>query len=480
MGTIAIVGLEPDAEGMPDVRAVARLRDADTVVVPSATGAPAAALGSLGIPAVSLAELGLTERASTTDVVEALLRCAATGDVAFVAGAYPLVREGLISAVLARGRGSVDVFPVASPLQVLVLALDVDMTADLEIVDAGAVSGLDLRRDTHLIITGVDNALEARSAASYLRGFYAAEHTVVVASGLEGGGFELTRTTLDEIASLSGVPRGSALYVSPSRIEAPGGFQELVRIIAVLRGPDGCPWDREQTHASLAPHMIEEAYEAVAAIEAADPDALADELGDVLLQVVLNAQIGADDGSFTIDDVIASIVTKIRRRHPHVFGEVNVETAEEVTRNWDAIKRGEKPARGVLGEVPASFPSLMRAQKISRRAAAAGFEWDDIDGVWAKVHEEIDELKATQAGSAEAEEELGDLLFTVVNVARKMGVDAETALRRTCEKFTARFEDMERASSEAGRPLDGLTADEWDGLWEGAKRAERTGEGSGQ
>jgi uncharacterized protein YabN with tetrapyrrole methylase and pyrophosphatase domain len=122
----------------------------------------------------------------------------------------------------------------------------------------------------------------------------------------------------------------------------------------------------------------------------------------------------------------------------------------------------------------------MRAQKISRRAAATGFEWDDIDGVWAKVHEEIDELKATQAGSPEAEEELGDLLFTVVNVARKMGIDAETALRRTCEKFTARFEEMERVSSEEGRPLDGLTADEWDGLWEGAKRVERTGEGSVQ
>lgn len=479
MGTIVIVGLEPDAEGMPDARAVARLRDAHTVVVPSATGAPVETLESLGIPAVPLSELGLTERASTADVVEALLGCAADGDVAFVAGGYPLVREGLISAVLARGRG-VDVFPVASPLQVLMLALDVDMTADLELVDVRAVPGLDLRRDTHLIITGVDNALEARSAAAYLRGFYAAEHMVVVASGLESGGFKLSRTTLDEIASITNVPRGSALYLSPSRIEAPGGFQELVRIIAVLRSPDGCPWDREQTHASLAPHMIEEAYEAVAAIEAADPEALADELGDVLLQVVLNAQIGADDGTFTIDDVIASIISKIRRRHPHVFGEVHVETAEEVTRNWDAIKRGEKPARGVLGEVPIALPSLMRAQTISRRAAAAGFEWEDLDGVWAKVHEEIDELKATQTGSAEAEEELGDLLFTVVNVARKMGIDAETALRRTCEKFAGRFEEMERALSEAGRPLEGLTADEWDGLWEGAKRARHAREDSSQ
>ncbi|MBN2847276.1 MAG: nucleoside triphosphate pyrophosphohydrolase [Coriobacteriia bacterium] len=473
MGSIAIVGLEPDAEGMPDIRAVARLRQAAKVVVTSATGASAGMLSSLGITPLSFGDLGIAENASTSDVVEALLHLAETGDIALVAGGYPLIREGLISAVLSRSRESVDVFPVASPLQVLMLALDIDMTADLELVDADALGVADLRRDTHLIVTGVENAIEAHAAAQRLRRFYDRGHSVVIASGLPGGGFELTRLTVDELGVVPTVPRQSAIYLPPTRIEPPGGFGELVRTIAALRAPDGCPWDREQTHASLAPHMVEEAYEAVAAIDAGDPSAITDELGDVLLQVVLNAQIAADEGAFTIDDVIAGITAKIRRRHPHVFGTAVAETAEEVTRTWDAVKREERQGGGVVADVPVAFPALVRAQKISRRAAAAGFEWEDLAGVWEKVHEEIDELTSAAPGSPEAEEELGDLLFTVVNVARKMGIDSETALRRTCDKFARRFGAMEREADAAGRPLDGLSTADWDEFWGRAKRFER-------
>jgi len=254
---------------------------------------------------------------------------------------------------------------------------------------------------------------------------------------------------------------------------APGDdFDELVRIIAVLRGPDGCPWDREQTHTTLGKHLIEESYETLAAIDGGDDAALADELGDVLLQIVLHAQIGAEDGTFTIDDVVASIVRKIRRRHPHVFADVDVSDSAEVMRNWDAIKRGEKPASGTLGEVPHALPALMLAQKISRRAAGAGFDWEDVDGVWEKVHEEIDELKESEHGSPEAADEVGDLLFTVVNVARKMGVDAESALRGTCAKFVRRFSHMEAASAQEGRALDELDLAAWEELWQQAKQEE--------
>jgi len=257
--------------------------------------------------------------------------------------------------------------------------------------------------------------------------------------------------------------------------DTPGDdFDELVRIIAVLRSPEGCPWDREQTHATLGKHLIEESYEALAAIEAGEDAALADELGDVLLQVVLHAQIGAEDGTFTIDDVVASIVRKIRRRHPHVFGDVDVSSSAEVMRNWDAIKREEKAAAGTLGEVPHSLPALMLAQKISRRAAGAGFDWEDVDGVWEKVHEEIDELRAAEHGSLEAADEVGDLLFTVVNVARKMGVDAESALRGTCAKFARRFAHMEAVSAQQGRALDELDLASWEELWQQAKQKEST------
>ncbi|TLM78281.1 MAG: nucleoside triphosphate pyrophosphohydrolase [Actinobacteria bacterium] len=263
-----------------------------------------------------------------------------------------------------------------------------------------------------------------------------------------------------------------------------GGFEEFVAIVARLRAPDGCPWDRAQTHATLRTHMLEEAYEAVAAIDEGDHAHLADELGDVLLQVVLHAQIAADEGAFTIGDVTAGISEKIRRRHPHIFGDAVAATPEEVMHRWDAIKAGER-ANAAAGEADApgapaaepsaldgvtpTLPALMYAQKISRRAVAVGFEWEDLDGVWTKVHEEIDELKATEPGSPEAAHEVGDLLFTVVNLARKQGLDAETCLREACERFSARFRDMERRAREDGVTLQGMHIEDMEGRWQAAK-----------
>jgi tetrapyrrole methylase family protein/MazG family protein len=257
------------------------------------------------------------------------------------------------------------------------------------------------------------------------------------------------------------------------------GFDEFVELIAVLRGPDGCPWDREQTHASLAKNMVEEAYEAVHAIETDDVAELREELGDVLLQVVLQSQIGADAGVFTIDDVIATIHAKIVRRHPHVFGEAAAKDAAAVTAKWDEIKASERAekGRGLLDTVPHALPALMLAQTISRKAVSAGFEWESLDGVWAKVHEELDELAAEEPGSPEAAEEIGDLLFTIVNLARKQGIDAETALRSTCDKFRARWSAMEKAAEERGEALEALGLEAQEALWQAAKQSER---GTGQ
>ena len=254
------------------------------------------------------------------------------------------------------------------------------------------------------------------------------------------------------------------------------GFDEFVDVIEALRAPDGCPWDREQTHRSIAKNMVEEAYEAVHAIENDDVAELRDELGDVLLQVVLHAQIAADEGEFTIDDVVAAISAKIVRRHPHVFGEeVAANTASEVLANWDQIKAGEraKKRQGLLATVPHALPALMRAQQISRKAVSAGFEWETLDDVWDKVHEEIDELKATVPGSPEAADEIGDVLFTVVNLARKQGIDAETALRATCDKFRSRWSAMEVAAEGQGRDVSDLSLAEQEALWQQAKRIEK-------
>ncbi len=267
--------------------------------------------------------------------------------------------------------------------------------------------------------------------------------------------------------------------------------------IAALRAPDGCPWDREQTHASIAKNMIEEAYEAVDAIESGDVAHLREELGDVLLQVVLQSQIAADGAEFTIDDVCRDVNEKMIRRHPHVFGEAKAKSAGDVLELWDAVKLGElgasdtqaeSPGRareGLLDGVPTSFPSLMQAQKISRKAVSVGFEWETIEDVWGKVAEETAELKQAFAAApktdkgtvaeeakAAVELEFGDVLFSLVNVARKMGIDAESALRATCGKFRRRWSFIEGAAWVQGRTVEDLSMGEMQALWDEAKAHE--------
>jgi tetrapyrrole methylase family protein/MazG family protein len=252
-------------------------------------------------------------------------------------------------------------------------------------------------------------------------------------------------------------------------------FAEFVAVIAKLRSPEGCPWDQAQTHASIAKNMVEEAYEAVHAIETNDVAGLREELGDVLLQVVLQSQIAADEGEFTIEDVVDGINEKIVRRHPHVFGEVQgVDSPAAVHARWDRIKAAEKASagKGLLDEVPHALPTLMLAQTISRKAVSVGFEWESLDDVWVKVHEELEELKEVEPGSPEAADEIGDLLFTIVNLARKQGIDAETALRGTCDKFRRRWSSMEQAAAEADRDLSEMSIDEQEALWRRAKERE--------
>lgn len=256
-------------------------------------------------------------------------------------------------------------------------------------------------------------------------------------------------------------------------------FAAFVDTIAALRAPGGCPWDREQTHGSIARNMIEEAYEAVDAIEQHDAAHLREELGDVLLQVVLQSQIAADAGEFTVADVCHDVNEKMIRRHPHVFGEEAASSADEVLSIWDNVKLAEKSAsdaqeeapKGLLDAVPVSFPALLQAYKISRKAVAVGFEWETVEEVWAKVEEEIAEFKqACQNGTAEEKElEFGDVLFSLVNVARKEGIDAETALRASCRKFRERWAFMEGAAWGQGLRIEELSMEEMQQLWDQAK-----------
>ena len=288
-------------------------------------------------------------------------------------------------------------------------------------------------------------------------------------------------------------------------------FSSFADTIAALRAPDGCPWDREQTHDSIAHNMIEEAYEAVDAIEHHDVAHLREELGDVLLQVVLQSQIAADAGEFDVADVCRDVNEKMIRRHPHVFGDKDATSASEVLDIWDKVKLAERKKaaeqnaagqnetdeqnnigqqtiaepEGLLDSIPVSFPALMQASKISRKAVSVGFEWDSVEAVWEKVEEEIAEFKqACAEGNAQAMElEFGDVLFTLVNVARKVKVDPESALRATCRKFRERWAFMEGAAWASGKNIEDLSMDELQELWDQAKlmqrvRAEVQNEGS--
>lgn len=280
-------------------------------------------------------------------------------------------------------------------------------------------------------------------------------------------------------SSLASVARDTATLC-----DARDAMQGLVDTIWRLRQPDGCPWDREQTHASIARNMIEEAYEAVDCIEADDVVHLREELGDVLMQVVLHAQIAADAGEFTLEDVARDIDAKLIRRHPHVFGDAAAQGSDEVLSIWERVKLEEKVAKdaaaagsgaapeGLLDSVPTSLPALMQAQKVSRKAAAVGFEWDDVAAVWDKVAEERSEFEREEPGSAEREMEFGDMLFALVNVARKEGIDAESALRASTAKFRARWGALESLATARGECVEDASTERLNELWDEVKRDE--------
>ncbi len=249
-------------------------------------------------------------------------------------------------------------------------------------------------------------------------------------------------------------------------------FKELVDIMARLRAPDGCPWDREQSYKDIAAHTLEETHEVLAAIDREDYDGLCEELGDLLLQVLFYAQIAAEEKRFTIDDVVDAITKKLIHRHPHVFGEAKVSGAGEVVEQWELLKKKEGK-KTVLGGVPKSLPSLLKAFRLGEKTSRVGFDWSDSEGILLKVEEEAHELhEARERGSeAEVDHEYGDLLFTLANLGRFLGIDPEGSLRRATDRFMERFGWMESEIKNAGSEFKSLTAKEWDDLWTKAKRA---------
>ena len=293
--------------------------------------------------------------------------------------------------------------------------------------------------------------------------------------------------------------RGRARRSGPKKsrqLTAGEWFEQLVAVQARLRAPNGCPWDREQTHATLRTYLIEEAYEVLEALEGGDDAKFAEEMGDLLLQIVFHSQIAREEGRFTVADVIREVHDKMVRRHPHVFGEKRAKNAAEVLKNWEQLKKeersaaakknadGAKHAESLMDGVSKALPATLQGFQLTRRAARVGFDWESVDGVLEKMKEETEELRREIGGlpqqgggkdSARTEEEMGDLLFAAVNLARWLGIDPEIALQKANAKFAARFREMEKLAAENGKALADAPRDEMERLWEAAKQDEKDG-----
>ncbi len=318
--------------------------------------------------------------------------------------------------------------------------------------------------DMPALLTDIDSQELALHLKDVLLTTYPKEHVVHIVK--EGKGKE---RKLNEVHAEAGF----SLYI-PAMGEGTS-FESFVEITAHLRAPNGCPWDREQTHASLRKHMLEESYEAISAIDSGDFVDMREEFGDLLLQVVLQSQIANEESQFNINQVVQGIYSKIVRRHPHVFGDVEVADVDGVLANWEKLKEKErgkkKDGKGLLDGVPLALPALSQAQEYQDRAARVGFDWPEIEGVLEKIAEEVEEVKRA-TNEKELAAEIGDLLFALVNLARWKKVDAESALRETNMKFKKRFTYIEQGAKKQRRDLSDLSLDEMESLWQEAKKKE--------
>jgi MazG family protein len=352
----------------------------------------------------------------------------------------------------------VDLIPAPTAAEVFMSCPQTGLTWSPLVVDAKTFSA-DLLERPAVIVERIDDT----------PGFMDCWHQLLLAVGRRCYGL-LADGAVEQLQPDSPPPAAKSLCVLSGR-SAGDELEDFLGVMAALRSPDGgCPWDREQTHKSLKPYAIEEAHEVCEAVDSGDPHKLCDELGDLLLQVVFHARVAEESGQFSMGDVIRAIREKMIRRHPHVFGQVLVESSDDVLKNWDEIKKAEGIApKSTISKIGRGKPALMQAAMVQKHAGKFGFDWEEISGVWAKLEEEISELKAAESQS-EREDETGDLLFTVVNLARFLGVEPETALLGSVNKFKARFTALEEITGRHGTTVDQCSMDQLNVWWEEVKQ----------
>lgn len=477
---ITIVGMGPGDPELLTHAAYETLRAAPEIYLRTAKHPTVALFEQWGKPLHSFDSLYETAEdfdALYKRIVGELLEKGRHGEVIYAVPGHPLVAEATVRALVEQKDVPIRMLPGLSGVEATYVLLGVDPVGGLQIVDALQLEQLQVNPELGTLVLQIYNRRVAQRAKIALMRFFPDEHPVQLVHAASVPGQErVEHLPLYEIDRRADVDHLTSLYLPPA---PPVGVERLRQIVATLRGPDGCPWDKEQTHESLRKYVLEEAYETVEAIDEGDPDMLIEELGDLLLQVVLQAQIGQDEEEFDLLDVANAISDKLIFRHPHVFGDERADTAEEVLANWDQLKAAEKAEKGLeppssrLGAVP-PMAALAYAEKVVGRAAKAGFDWPSLDGAIAKAEEEWGELKTAiaQGDDAEIAHELGDLFYALANVARKLKQDPEDALRQAVRRFMRRFERMEALVESRGQNWDALDLAARLALWDEAKRLE--------
>ncbi|HHD2752824.1 TPA: nucleoside triphosphate pyrophosphohydrolase [Clostridium perfringens] len=402
-------------------------------------------------------------------------------DLIYAVPGHPLVAERSVINLIdlcKENNIQYEVLPAVSFIDAMMEALQVDPIEGVKIIDAFDIKNQILDKRVGTIITQVyNNFIASEVKLKLLEGYEDNTEIIFVRAAGVKGLESIRKIPLYELDWQEDIDYLTSIYI-PKDLDNKKDFQDLLDIIETLRNPGGCPWDREQTHESLKSALIEECYEVIDAIENEDEDALIEELGDVLLQVVFHASIGKEDGYFDIMDVIGAISDKMINRHPHVFGNGEVDNSEQVVANWDEIKKEEKGIETLTEEmknIAKSLPATTRAYKVQKKAKKVGFDWDDINCAMDKVKEELNEIKDVYncENKSIIEGEVGDLLFACINVARFLEVDGELALDKTIKKFINRFSYIESEAIKNNKSLKDMTLEEMDKLWEEAKSSEK-------
>ncbi|MGE1165099.1 tetrapyrrole methylase family protein/MazG family protein [Peribacillus simplex] len=417
------------------------------------------------------------------EIAETLLQEASSRSVLYAVPGHPMVAEKTVQLLLEKGPSlgiAIKLEGGQSFLDPLFQAVQIDPIEGFQLLDGTDLSPDDLHITQHMIIGQVYDAFSASNVKLTLMEKLPDDYEVYIVTAAGSSQEKVTKCALFELDRQMELSNLTSVYVPPVREEALRyrEFSKLRQVIAELRGPGGCPWDKKQTHESLKKYLIEEAYELIDSIDEEDDEGMVGELGDVLLQVMLHSQIGEDEGMFTVDDVIEGITAKMIRRHPHVFGDVEVNGEEDVLVNWQKIKEDEKGSEtkasiSILDGIEKSLPNLIRAEEYQKRAAKVGFDWDEVSEAWKKVIEEVQELEeeilSPNRDVERIKSELGDLFFALVNISRYYDIQAEEAVYKANQKFHQRFTYIEESIQRADKKFEDYTLEELDSYWDEAK-----------